>query len=244
MSTYQYGALNPVKNVDINGDSIRVNTTLSINIGVAGIGNINVNASLYYQGGTAYMSDGTKYSGNDAFVGQVGAALTDLSSGAAGKSLVDNLENSTNNTTILNDTRQQGNLTADDGSQVRWNPNGNSGGPQQGTSSLTRPSFLGLGHEMAHVQDIWKGTIDRGNWFQSGTDANGNPTYVQNAEKYATHIENQIRAEHNLPLRTHYSPDANGNPYEPSRIIGPRSNMSIFYFQPNPITIIQPFKYK
>ena len=30
---------------------------------------------------------------------------------------------------------------------------------------------------------------------------------IPNAEKYATHVENQLRAEHGLPLRDHYGYD-------------------------------------
>ncbi|MFN0290101.1 M91 family zinc metallopeptidase [Pedobacter helvus] len=234
LNPYQYGANNPVLNIDVNGDSVKVNTNVSADLSGIGLGKINIPTTVYFQGGTAYYQNGTAYNGTDSFVGQVGAALTELNKGAIGQALVSTLESSTNTTTILNDVGKRGNLAANDGSQVRWDPNGNVGGPQQGTSSLTRPSFLGLGHELAHVNDVWNGTIDRGNWFQSGTDPSGNPKYVQNAEKYATRVENWLRAEHKLPLRTHYSPDASGYPYEPSRIIAPKTNMSLFYFQLNP----------
>lgn len=231
LTSYQYGANNPILNIDVNGDSVKVNTNVSVNLSGIGLGTISIPTTVYFQGGNAYYQDGTAYNGSDTFVKQVGAALTELNKGAVGQALVGSLENSTNTTTILNDTRKQGNLAANDGRQVRWDPNGNIGGPQQGTSSLTRPSFLGLGHELAHVNDIWKGTIDRGNWFKAGTDSKGNPKYVLNAEKYATHVENWLRAEHKLPLRTHYSPDASGNPHEPSRVIAPKTNVSLFYFQ-------------
>lgn len=71
-----------------------------------------------------YYQNGTAYNGTDSFVGQVGAALAELNKGAIGQALVSTLESSTNTTTILNDTGKRGNLAANDGSQVRWDPNG------------------------------------------------------------------------------------------------------------------------
>jgi hypothetical protein len=234
MTPYQYGALNPIKNIDVNGDSVRVNTTLSIPVPY--VGNVNVNTSLYYQGGTAYYQNGTAYDGNDPFVAQVGAALTALGSGTEGNALVNELERSTNNTTLINDTRGQGNLTADDASQVRWNPNGTSGGPDQ-TGSTTRPSYIGLGHEFSHVEDILNGTIDRSTWY-SVTDANGNAVNVTNSEKYATYRENQLRAEHGLSLREFYSPTASGGGYEPSRILQRGTSTNSWFTQdPSKLTV-------
>lgn len=66
---------------------------------------------------------------------------------------------------------------------------------------MNRPSFVGLGHELAHVQDSWAGTIDNGKWTTvGGTD-------IPKAEQYATFMENQIRQEHGLSKRTHYAYD-------------------------------------
>ncbi len=238
MTPYQYGALNPIKNIDVNGDSVKVNTTLSI--AIPGIGNINVTASLHYRGGTAYFQNGTIYTGNDPFVAQVGSALNSLSQGAFGRSLVNYIEGSTNNTTIVNDSRGQGNFTADDGSAVRWNPNGNTGGPDQ-NGGTTRPSFIGLGHEFAHVQDVWEGTIDRSTWY-SVTDADNNVVgSVSNAEKYATYAENQIRGEHGIALREFYSPVLSGGGFEPSRILNSGTSINMWIFRaPTSMTPMQP----
>src|SRR5205085_12460836 len=80
----------------------------------------------------------------------------------------------------------------------------------------------------AHKEDRWKGTLNTGVWF-SVTDATGANKDVLNAEIYATHRENQLRSEFGLPLRTHYSPDAAGGVYEPSRIIKSGTSQSIYY---------------
>lgn len=55
---------------------------------------------------------------------------------------------------------------------------------------------------MAHIQDTWRGTLDQSTWVTVGG------INIPNSEKYSTHIENQLRAEHNIPLRTHYGIDA------------------------------------
>ena len=228
MTPYQYGALNPIKNIDINGDSIKVNINLSIPI--LGVGNINVNTSVHYQGGTAYYQNGTVYNGNDQFVAQVGSALNSLGNGTEGSELVNELERSTNNTTIINDINDRGNLTANDGSQIRWNPIGTTGGPDQ-TGSLTRMSFIGLGHEFSHVEDIINGTIDNSIWYYV-RNADGEVVgSVSNAEKYATYRENQIRAENSMSLREFYSPTATGEGYEPSRILKLETNTNLWFNQ-------------
>lgn len=53
---------------------------------------------------------------------------------------------------------------------------------------------------------------------------------IPNSEKYSTHIENQLRAEHNVPLRTHYGIDASSGQrkgLESTRIT--RNRFSMFY---------------
>lgn len=76
----------------------------------------------------------------------------------------------------------------------------------------SRPAFIGLGHEMAHIQDKWSdGFIDTSDWYGGKI-----------ADQYATHVENQIRAEHGITLRTHY-----GANEENGVITGPNSNTRI-----------------
>jgi hypothetical protein len=77
--------------------------------------------------------------------------------------------------------------------EIFFNPNAPYGGIDQ-NGNITSIPFVSLGHELSHGLDKLNGTLDLSTW-------SGNTT---NAEKFATHIENQIRAEHGLPLRTHY----------------------------------------
>ena len=60
------------------------------------------------------------------------------------------------------------------------------------------PNWLIMAHEMAHAEDAFRGTINNDVWGMVGDKD------VKESEKYATHIENKIRAQSNLPLRTHY----------------------------------------
>ena len=64
------------------------------------------------------------------------------------------------------------------------------------------PFWLDVAHEIAHRQDA----LVRGNkaalspWISFG-----NGTIIPQSELYATHVENRIREEAGLPLRTHYA---------------------------------------
>lgn len=85
---------------------------------------------------------------------------------------------------------------------------------------------LDLGHELAYRQDVLKNGSEQAKniWLRP---EKGRP--ITNSEKYATHMENQIRSDHHsLPLRTHYGSTLDGG-YEPSRILHPNSRRSIFY---------------
>ena len=141
-------------------------------------------------------------------------ALGDLRNGAKGQNLVDNLMSSTNTVEIA----ERGENKADpNGKYVLWNPTSVNGGPDQ-TGSTIRPAYIGLGHEMAHIQDIWDGTYDSSTWTTVGTKS------IPNAEKKALHIENQLRSENGIPLRTHYSPGINS-----TQILRTGTRESLFY---------------
>ena len=51
---------------------------------------------------------------------------------------------------------------------------------------------------------------------------------VYNYEKYASYIENKIRGEHKIPLRTHYS-TIGKKPFEPTRIIDAKTKKNLFF---------------
>lgn len=71
------------------------------------------------------------------------------------------------------------------------------------------PLFIALGHEMAHGMDPQKNPDFLGPWIDTRTpqekkDGKKCETCVSNSEKYASHIENKIRAEWGISLRASY----------------------------------------
>ena len=201
MSPYQYAANNPVVNLDINGDSII--TTLTTQVDGKTV-NVDYTYRTDSKGNYGFFdAQGNKYSGEDAFMNNLSKALADLREGAVGNALVNELINSERKVNIANRKENGADLN---GSYVTWNASDTEGGLNT-AGNTTRPAYIGLGHELAHIQDIWRGTVVGGEW------ANG----VPNTEKYATHVENQLRSEHKLPLRTHYgiTSDGKGDPHTP-----------------------------
>jgi hypothetical protein len=169
-------------------------------------------------------ANGQIYSGNNTHLNSLTTALGNLRTGGnAGNALVSDLMNSTNTVQIV-----PGSNAADPGGTfIRWNPNSTTGG-MNAMGNENRPSYIGLGHEMAHIQDTWNGTINNSTWVTDGGVA------IPNSEKYATHIENQLRAENGIPLRTHYGIDASSGTrvgLESTRIVS--GGVSTFYTQPN-----------
>lgn len=71
------------------------------------------------------------------------------------------------------------------------------------------PLFIALGHELAHGMDPQKNPNFFGPWIDTRTsqeikDGKKCETCISNSEKYASHVENKIRAEWNLSLRASY----------------------------------------
>lgn len=218
-SPYQYAGNDPVGNVDVNGDSIRV--------AVSGV--------QYYYGYTEkggygfYDKSGNIYSGNDKFIGQVSRVLGRLALGKEGKGLVDRLANSKSDIEIRNVTGD--NRASPTGKFIQFDANKITSIPTE-TKEPIGQNFTSLGHEMAHIEDKINGTLNMSTWImlpvtdpQTGVTTNKPAT---KSEIYATHKENQIRAEQGLPLRTHYSGDVNNVGYEPSRVVVRGTRMSTY----------------
>ncbi len=190
---FSYAASNPLKFIDVNGDSIRI---------AAGNGDYAYydNGKLYHSNGSQYTGAGTKVEkdGTIKLKGNLKATVKALdainSGGNAGRELVNRLVKSSNTTTI---TPSNKNRTFN--FNVEFNPRDFDGGLNT-AGNTSRPPFIGLAHELVHVMDYdINGRVDNTVWFR----VNGKPVF--NAEKFASNYENLIRAENSLPLRTNYT---------------------------------------
>ena len=188
-SPYVFSGNNPITYVDPNGDSILVNVWNEVSGGFDNFSwQKNASGSWEFQD-----KDGNAYSGSDKSLRAMESGLNYLiSGGTTGNDLVSELANNTSRSVTL---LYSNNINRADGSGnfVSWNPNLTSSGPDVNGSN-SRPAFIGLGHELAHIKDEWNGTKNIGIWFDNSTLS----------EIYACHVENKIRAENNIPLRKSY----------------------------------------
>ncbi|MFA0963837.1 RHS repeat-associated core domain-containing protein [Roseivirga sp. BDSF3-8] len=191
LTPYQYGANSPINYIDINGDSLWIQ--------------INKNNKALYVDGQLYNSDGTQYTGKGTKVDKNGnqqlkgflktavSNLGQISAGKEGNKLVDELQASTDNVTIVKGSAGSGNSYNTKTNEVTFDVSSQNGGLD--TRGLTnRPTFVGLAHELYHSVDDIRGTVSGkkvGNTIQ--------------AEIFASHGENLIRAENFLPLRVQYN---------------------------------------
>ncbi len=79
---------------------------------------------------------------------------------------------------------------------IHWNPFNPDGGENVLGETL-RPYYIGLGHELFHIEDYWNGTLDYNLWY---IDEETN-SYIPNAELNAIKFENKLRQESGIPLR-------------------------------------------
>lgn len=207
MTGYQYGALNPISNIDINGDSVWVT---------------HQKQNYLYENGKLYQN-GAAYTGKvKGFLKDAVGALGDMARGKEGADMLSELQSSTNNFTIVETTGKNkfkaDNQTKAYANQLLTNPSqaislkalqgagisltGGSGGTiYWNTSGATLPTTNGgqsnsttdLAHEMFHGLDANRGLED-------DRTSNG----VRNGEVQATYRENILRGQLGMPLRTHY----------------------------------------
>lgn len=209
LSNYQFAGNNPILNTDVNGDSI-----------VVSAGGVTYKYGFTQSGGYGfYDNTGNIYNGNDAYVQSVAGSLAKLGLGKEGRSLIDGLSASKTDIEIKNTTGGNQAIISGMKRNIDWSPNNTTGGPDE-NGSTKRPVDIGLGHEMAHVEDALSGNYKQGDWINDSNQS----VVIPNAEIYSTHRENQLRSEQGLPLRTDYVPNYSG-----SRILDIKKRMSLYY---------------
>ena len=213
-SPYAYAANNPIKYIDFNGDSLWIHYRKK---------------DILYENGNIYTvdKDGNKtvYSGKGVkkngkykgFLKKTVNALNEIGSKSYGAGLLSEIQNSENNVTITHDEKN-GFIPTDDNYKGASNGDGSDGEVYWNTSNYSgtgekRPRYIGLAHELAHGLDAANGTMNFDLWFYVKKD-DGTLKPVYQAEIYSTHIENKIRAENGIPLRSSYQPG-----YPQSRIL-------------------------
>jgi len=183
---------NPIWYNDILGDTIKITHRR----GFLGL----KKETLTYNNGNLYKKNGDKYTGKvKGFLKSVVNDLNELQDGATGKELVNSIVNSKH---ILRIEKTSGD-SKQHGRRIEFNPNNTSSGLDT-SGSVNTKTFVILGHEMAHFYDKYLDNNNNqinplGTWFKFGNKI------VHNSEKFAVNVENLIRHEHNLPLRTHYA---------------------------------------
>jgi RHS repeat-associated protein len=235
MTPYQYGANNPILYIDINGDSIWITNRTGF-LGLRSEKLLYENGTLY-NGGQVHEGKQSKFTRNT-----VNALDKIRTGGAKGEALVTGLQESPLNLTISR--TYEGNRFVGKGREmsILWNPSSTLGGPNdQGNNS--RPAFIGLSHELGHAEDWANASYNSNEWLKLSNEG-----IISNAEKHAMHVENMIRAEHGLALRTHYAQDL-GRLVAPALIPGTRFSSNNISFSipaiPNflPLPISIPYEY-
>ena len=134
----------------------------------------------------------------DTFVQRLTRALERIENGGPeGRALLAYLDSVPRRTLVAYSHANEADVEG--GQYVRWDPEDTLGAPELG-GGIYRPAFIGLAHELAHIRDVWQGTVNRSTW-RNLPAGDGQWIQVSCAELYATHVENKIRAENGLPLR-------------------------------------------
>ena len=221
ISPYTYCAGDPVNLVDPDGKMIGV----------------RVGTEVYFwrqlnNKWGFYNGDDVKYSGSDKFIKKVEKAFRKIMrSKHAGQNLIKTLSECPSDYIYINkyNAEQSERLRIDArtyfwGNEISWDIDNPEKVPT--TAGYKATAYINLAHELAHARykiEKKKSLV----WFTI-PDAHGNSKKVYTSEIYTTHIENMIRSELYLPLRTHYEILPEGSDLT-SAIINPETGRSLYF---------------
>ncbi|MDG4950145.1 RHS repeat-associated core domain-containing protein [Weeksellaceae bacterium KMM 9724] len=237
INPYQYTANNPVKFIDVNGDYIWIN---------------DGNDRYKYENGKLYSLNNEsgkydkEYIANDgSYVAQIQSSLNDIACHDCGfgQAFLNIFANDDIDVDIISNTSNEGgNKTTANGRKIYTDFNQNvnfvlSNGSQ---IKVSDNFYTTLGHELGHSlsEQLYNDKTLNSEWFSYNwiNPRTQKEIILQQSKKevFGTVVENAIRSENNLPLRTHYQRNLNGTVNEKSRVLM-KSTL-------NPITGAQNYK--
>ncbi|MDR1091598.1 MAG: type III secretion system effector protein, partial [Prevotella sp.] len=165
-----------------------------------------------------------------SFLDGVLKGLNKLNNNVTGNGLLDFFANDDNNAFIMAGTKNTADITNSARGEITLSSTFQGSDIPTENGVQTSPFWLDIGHELSHRQDVLKnGATQAGATWLTNPDG----TTVKVSEKYATHMENQMRADAGLPLRTHYLSVNQGGKliggWGPSRILNAGTRTSTFY---------------